>query len=73
MYNFFANGSELMFFRQTQVPSGSVDILAAFQWEVAHGYAKATDVPTQLEYGVEVSYTSASETFPMTGLTMSVS
>ena len=85
-YTFVCNGSasacstggdhsqaELMFFRQTQVTSGSVDLLAAFQWEVAHGYANATDVPTQLEYGVEVCYTSGSETFPMTGLTMSVS
>jgi len=85
-YHFLCNGSasdccangnhgnaEMMFFRDTQTSSGSVDLLAAFQWEVAHGYAKATDVPTQLEYGVEVSYTSGSETFPMTGLTMSVS
>ncbi len=73
LYNFFANGSELMFFRQSQVASGSVDILAAYQWEVAHGYASASDVPTQLEYGVEISYTSGSETFPVTGLTMNVS
>ena len=34
-YHFYANGSELMFFRDTQVASGSVDILAAYQWEVA--------------------------------------
>jgi hypothetical protein len=62
---------EYMFFRQTQVSSGSVDLLAAFQWEVAHGYAKS-DIPTQLQYGVEISYTSGTETFPTTGLTMSV-
>jgi hypothetical protein len=30
---------------------------------------KSTDVPTQLEYGVEICSTSGSETFPMTGLT----
>ena len=72
-YTFLDSGGELMFFRQSQVSSGSVDILAAYQWEIAHGYAKATDVPTQLEYGVEISYTSGPETFPMTGLTMSLS
>ena len=61
-----------MFFRDTQVTSGSVNILAAWQWEVANGYAKSTDVPTQLEYGVEVCYTSGAETFPMNGLTFTV-
>ena len=64
---------EYMFFRDTQVASGSVDILAAWQWEVANGYASASDIPTQLEYGVEIAYTSGTETFPMTGLTFSVS
>ena len=71
-YKFYDNGGELMFFRDTQVSSGSVDIAAAFQWEVANGYASASDVPTQLEYGVEVSYTNGTETFPMTGLTFSL-
>jgi hypothetical protein len=64
---------EYMFFRDTQVTSGSVNILAAWQWEVANGYASASDIPTQMEYGVEVSYTSGTETFPMTGLTFKVS
>ncbi len=72
-YTFFNNSGELMFFRQTQVTSGSVDILAAFQWLVSQGLVKSTDVPTQLEYGVEISYTSGNETFPTTGLTFSVS
>ena len=76
-YHFFDNGGELMFFRDAQVTSGSVDILAALQWLVANpnadnGLVKASDVPTQLEYGVEVSYTSGTETFPMTGLTFNV-
>jgi hypothetical protein len=81
-YTFLANGTncsaanestcEYMFFRDAQVTSGSVDLAAIFQWEVAHGYAKASDVPTQLQYGVEISSTSGSETFPMTGLTFSV-
>ncbi len=65
-YHFFANGSELMFFRDTQVASGSVDILAAWQWEVAHGFAQATDVPTQIEYGTEVCYTNGTETYNTT-------
>jgi len=73
-YHFIDNGGELMFFRDAQVKSGSVNLLAVFQWEVAHGYAKSTDVPTQLEYGVEISGTAGRNmTFPMTGLTMSVS
>ena len=82
-YTFLANGTncsaanestcEYMFFRDTQVTSGSVDLAAIFQWEVANGYAKASDVPTQLQYGVEISYTSGSETFPLTGLTFNVS
>jgi hypothetical protein len=87
LYNFVANGPggttkcttaneadcELMFFRQSQVASGSVDLAAVFQWEVANGYAKASDVPTQLEYGVEICYTVNTETFPTTGLTFSLS
>jgi hypothetical protein len=64
---------EYMFFRDTQVTSGSVDLAAIFQWEVANGYALASDVPTQLEYGVEVCYTTGTETFPLTGLTFSLS
>lgn len=84
-YHFLANGPsgtncttsneadcELMFFADTQASSGSVDLLAAFQWEVANGYAKASDVPTQLCYGVEISYTSGAETFATTGLTFSL-
>jgi hypothetical protein len=72
-YHFLANGSELLFFRDTQTASGSVDILAALRWEVAHGYAKSTYVPTQLEYGVEVCNTKGSETFPLGGVTFHLS
>ncbi|HUB93105.1 MAG TPA: hypothetical protein VMB52_01235 [Verrucomicrobiae bacterium] len=81
-YHFLALGSncsaateancEYIFFKDSQVASGSVNILAAWQWEVANGYAKSSDVPTQMEYGVEVCSTSGSETFPMTGLTFSL-
>ena len=72
-YKFFDNGGELMFFRQNQVTSGSVDILAAYDWLVHNGYVSANDVPTQLEYGVEICSTNGNETFPMTGLTFSLS
>ena len=82
-YHFFANGSkcnttnvggcELMFFRDTQVSMGSVDLLAAFNWEVSHGYAKASDVPTQLEYGTEVCYTQGTERFNTTGFSINIS
>jgi hypothetical protein len=72
-YRFYKNGSELMFFRGSQTTAGSVNILAAFQWLVSHGYVSSSDVPTQLEYGVEIASTSGSETFPMTGLTFHLS
>lgn len=71
-YHFYNNGGELMFFRDTTVKSGSVDILAALNWLVSQGLVKSTDVPTQLEYGVEVCSTSGSETFPVTGLTFTL-
>ncbi len=71
-YHFYKNGDELMFFRDSMVKSGSVDILAAMNWLVSQGLVKSTDVPTQLEYGVEICATSGSETFPMTGLTFSL-
>jgi hypothetical protein len=71
-YHFFANGAELMFFRDNQVSSGSVDILAAYQWEVAHGFASAGDIPTQIEYGTEISYTTGQETFNVTGLSVNL-
>jgi hypothetical protein len=71
-YHFFANGAELMFFRDTQVTSGSVDLLAAWEWEVAHGFAKATDIPTQIEYGTEVAYTSGTEKFNTTDFGVSL-
>ncbi len=71
-YHFYANGSELMFFRDTMVKSGSVDILAAMKWLVSQGLVKSTDVPTQLEYGVEICATTGSETFPLTGLTFNL-
>ncbi len=72
-YSFYNNGGELMFFRQTQVSSGSVDILAALKWLVSQGLVKSSDVPWQLEYGVEISATAGTETFPMTGLSFSLS
>jgi len=65
-------GGEYIFYRQNMVKSGSVDILAAFNYLVSKGYVKSTDVPTQLEYGVEVCSTSGTETFPLTGLTFTL-
>jgi hypothetical protein len=65
-------GDEYIFFRQTMVSSGSVDILAAFNYLVSKGLVKSTDIPTQLEYGVEICSTNGNETFPMTGLTFTL-
>ncbi len=72
-YHFYNNGGELMFFRDTQTSSGSVDVLAALQWLVSQGLVQSTDVPTQLEYGVEVCSTSGAQTFPLTGLSFALS
>lgn len=68
-YHFYKNGGELVFFRDRMVKSGSVDILAAFNWLLSKGLIKSTDVPTQLEYGVEICSTNGPEKFPLTGLT----
>ena len=71
-YTFYDNNGELMFFRASQVATGSVDILAAFDWLVSHGYVSSSDIPTQLEYGVEVASTNGPETFPVTDVTFSL-
>jgi hypothetical protein len=76
-YHVLDLGGEIIFFRDSQVKSGSVDILAAFKYLASRSGAattvRSTDVPTQLEYGVEVCSTSGSQTFPLTGLTFSLS
>ena len=72
-YQFINNGGEYIFIMQNQESSGSVNILAVYQWEVANGYANASDAITQLEYGVEVCATNGTETFPLTGLTFNLS
>jgi hypothetical protein len=66
-------GTENIFFRQKMVQSGSVDILAALNWLVSQGVVKSTDVPSQLEYGVEICSTNGAETFPLTDLTFNLS
>jgi hypothetical protein len=71
-YHFLRNGNELMFFRDKTVNSGSVNILSALKWLVSQDLLKSTDVPTQLEYGVEICSTNGPETFPLTGLTFSL-
>jgi hypothetical protein len=72
-YHFFNNGGEYIFFRTKMVKSGSVDILAALKWLVSQGLVKPSDVPTQLEYGVEICSTNGRETFPLSGLTFNLS
>jgi hypothetical protein len=72
-YHFINLGDEYIFTRDTMVKSGSVDLLAAMKYLVSKGLVKGTDVPTQLEYGVEICSTSGTQTFPLTGLTFSLS
>jgi hypothetical protein len=72
-YHFYKNGTELMMFRTSQVKSGSVDILAAFKWLVTNGYLVNSDVPTQIEYGVEICGTNGTtQRFDTTGFTVSL-
>jgi hypothetical protein len=72
-YWFQSLGDEFIFFRQNQVKSGSVDLLAAMKYLVSKGLIKSTEVPTQLQYGVEVCSTVGTQTFPLTGLTFNLS
>ena len=72
-YHAFNLGGEVIFVRDTQVASGSVDILAAYNFEVMMGWAKSSDAPTQLEYGVEICSTTGSQVFPLNGLTFNLS
>jgi hypothetical protein len=72
-YHFYNNGGELMFFRDHQVKSGSVDILAAYKWLITQNLLKSTDVPTQIEYGVEICDTAGkTQRFDTTGFTVSL-
>ena len=64
---------EYIFFRDAQVSSGSVDILAAYKWMAANGYIRDSDAPTQLEYGAEITATTGAQTFPLSGLSFSLS
>jgi hypothetical protein len=71
-YHFYNNGGELMFFRDNQVKSGSVDVLAAYKWLITQNLLKSTDVPTQIEYGVEICATVGTQRFDMTGFTVNL-
>jgi hypothetical protein len=64
---------EMIFFRDTETRTGRVDILAAYQWEAAHGYVSSRSVPSSVEYGVEICDTPGNVTFPMTGMTVTAS
>ena len=64
---------EEVFVRDTFVTSGSVDILAAYNWEVANGWASASQNPTQLEYGTEIAATTGTQTFPVNDVTFNLS
>ena len=72
-YEFVNLGSEYIFIMKNPESSGTVNILAVYQYEVANGLAKSSDVISQLEYGVEIEATNGNETFPMNGVTFNVS
>ena len=77
-YQFVNLGSEYIFIMPNAdtanaETSGSVNILAIYQYEIANGLAKASDRLTQMEYGAEICATNGTETFPLTGLTFNLS
>jgi hypothetical protein len=57
-YHFYNNGGELMFFRDTQVRSGSVDLLAVYTWLVSQNLISSTDSIAGIDYGVEICSTA---------------
>jgi hypothetical protein len=71
-YQFINFGDEFVFIRKAQNKAGSVNLLAAMRYLVNHGLVKGSDVPTQLEYGVEISSTNGPETFPLNNVTFSL-
>jgi hypothetical protein len=71
-YHYASNGTIMQFFRDTQVKSGSVDILAALKWLQTNGYLTATDKLTQIEYGVEICSTVGTQRFDTTGFTVNL-
>lgn len=71
-YHFINNGGEMIFVRDTQVKSGSVDILAGYKWLVTQGLLSNSDVPTQIEYGVEICSTVGNQRFDTTGFTVNL-
>lgn len=71
-YHLYNNGGEYMFFRDNQVKSGSVDILAILKWLQTNNRLTTTDKLTQIEYGVEICSTVGTQRFDTTGFTVSV-
>lgn len=76
-YHFFSYGApgsndERVFVRDTPVTSGSVDLKAAYNFEIANGWASSSDVLTQVEYGFEIAATTGTQTFPLTGYTVTL-
>jgi hypothetical protein len=70
-WNHGGYGTEVILERDTQVASGSVDILATLKWLETQGLIKATDTLTQIEYGIEVSSTAGGpQTFVVSNFTV---
>ena len=72
-YLFVNLSDEFIFIKQQQDKAGSVDLLSVFKYLESQSLVKGTDVPTQLEYGVEISATNGSETFPLNSVGFSLS
>lgn len=66
------NGGELMFFRDTQLKSGSVDTLAALQWPVSQGWWRRP-ISNSAELRRRGLLHQRSDTFALSGLTFNLS
>lgn len=73
-YAVWRQGSYVAFVADSNVTSGSVDLLSVFNWIIGKGWIPASSTLGQVDYGVElVSTDSAPETFAITDFSVTAS
>jgi hypothetical protein len=67
------NGGYMAFVANSNVTSGSLNLLAFFQWIIAKGWVPADSTLSQVDYGVEICSTDgAPATFSFSGFSVNV-
>ncbi len=62
-----SDGSYIAFVASATFTSGTIDLLAIFQWMMSHGYLAANATLSQIDFGIEICSTdSADTTFQVT-------